>query len=203
MSDNPWVLLAALAVVGYVARLWWLDLAQARRGSPNPHALPGATPASALAIALAAGGAAILVGIETAGEYALGIVEQQTRITVLFGLYTLAAAFVEELIFRGFVIIDGRGRGTLIASAVLASLLFAVMHPYLWELRDGDLHWHTSGKAWFSTAMLFSGSLWFYFVRYWRLNPTWSLLPCIAAHFTKNLAVFGVKYAQGFVGGFW
>ena len=35
------------------------------------------------------------------------------------------------------------------------------------------------------------------------MNPTRSLLPCVAAHLAKNLGVVAVKYAQGFVGDWW
>jgi hypothetical protein len=29
------------------------------------------------------------------------------------------------------------------------------------------------------------------------------LLPCFVAHAAKNLGVFAIKYAEGFVGGWW
>jgi hypothetical protein len=38
-------------------------------------------------------------------------------------------------------------------------------------------------------------------VRFLPLNPTRSLLPSIAAHAAKNMGVFAIKYAQGFVTG--
>ena len=49
----------------------------------------------------------------------------------------------------------------------------------------------------------YPGSLWFYAVRFFPLNPTRSLLPCVAAHATKNLGVIALKYAQGFGDGWW
>jgi hypothetical protein len=51
--------------------------------------------------------------------------------------------------------------------------------------------------------MAFAGSLWFYTVRFFPLNPQHSLIPCIAAHLTKNLGVFGLKAALGFVSGWY
>jgi len=83
------------------------------------------------------------------------------------------------------------------------SLLFALLHPFLWEWKGDGLTAHFGGKAWFSTAAIFAGSLWFYTVRFFRLNPQRSLLPCIVAHATKNLGVLAIKYVQGFVGGWW
>ncbi len=202
-TDDPWVLLLLLGGSAYVGKLWLDDYRATRAGTPPKQPLPGATPSSAFAIVAAIVGALVLLAIETGGEYALGVVEQQSRITVLFGVYTLAAAFVEELIFRGFVVIENRGRAALVAGIVGASLLFALLHPFLWRWEDGQFSWQTDTKAWFSMTMVLAGSLWFYTVRFWKLNPTRSLLPCIAAHAAKNLGVFGIKYVQGFVEGWW
>lgn len=202
-QENPLLLLGLLVVTGYIATLWLDDYRAARRASPHPRALPGAVPASGGAIVLAVLGAVALLALETAGESALGLTEKQSTMTVLFGLYTLAAAFGEELIFRGFLVIDHRGRGALIAGVVGASVLFAALHPFLWQWRDGSLHVELGAKGWFSTAFVFASSLWFYAVRFWKLNPTRSLVPCIAAHLAKNLGVFVIKYAQGFVSGWW
>jgi membrane protease YdiL (CAAX protease family) len=204
MSDHsPLLLFVLLGGSAYVGKLWWEDLQAARAGRPAPRPLPGATLASRAAILLAAVGALVLLGIEVAGEYALGIVGQQREITVLFGIYTLAAAFVEELIFRGFIVVQHRGRAALIAGCIGASLVFAAIHPFLWEWKEGALTFQFTAKAWFSTAMIFAGSLWFHTVRFWSLNPTHSLLPCIAAHLAKNLGVFAIKAEQGFVVGWW
>ncbi len=202
-QDHPLVLVALLAVSGYVARLWWEDFRAARAGRPLARPLPGAVPAAPRAVALAALGGLVVVAGETAGEYALGIEDQQSRITLLFGLYTLAAAFVEELVFRGFVVVEGRGRAALVAGCVAASALFALLHPFLWRWDEGGLAWQGTTKAWFSTGAVFVASLWFYTVRFWPLNPTRSLLPCVAAHAAKNLGVLAVKAAQGHVSGWW
>lgn len=202
-QDNPLLLLALIGATGYVGRLWLNDWRAARRGEPAANALPGATPASSAAIGFAAAGALVLLALETYGEKALGIAGEQSRITALFGLYTLAAAFGEELIFRGFLVIENRGRGALIVGIFAASLVFAAAHPFLWQWRDGALSWHGGVKGWFSTAVVFAASLWFYTVRFCPLNRTRSLLPCIAAHAAKNLGVFAIKYAEGFVSGWW
>ena len=202
-QDNPW-LLAGLILAGAIVAKWWRDdFRAARRGASPPRAFPGATPASRTAMLVAAGGALILLAAETAGEHALGLTAQQSKMTGLFGLYTLVAAFVEELIFRGYLVIENHGRGALIAGIVGASLGFAFLHPFLWEWRDGALHFHGGAKAWFSTAASFMGSLWFYAVRFSPLNPSRSLLPCVVAHAVKNLGVIAIKYAQGFVSGWW
>lgn len=202
-QDSPLLLLGLLVATGYVAKLWLDDYRAAARGASVRSALPGAVPANTNAIALAVFGSLGLLALETAGESALGLTEQQSEMTVLFGLYTLAAAFGEELIFRGFLVIENRGRAALIAGVIGASVLFAALHPFLWQWRDGTLHIHLGSKAWFSTALVFASSLWFYTVRFWKWNPSHSLVPCIAAHLAKNAGVFVIKYAQGFVSGWW
>lgn len=202
-QDHPLMLLALLGLAAWVTRWWWQDLRAAQAERPSPRPLPGATPAAPRAMLYAAGGGLLIVAAETAGEYALGIENQQSRITLLFGLYTLAAAFVEELVFRGFLVVEGRGRIALLLGCIVASAAFALMHPFLWRWDAARLAWQATTKAWFSTGAIFAGSLWFYAVRFWSLNPSRSLLPCIAAHAAKNLGVLAVKAAQGHVTGWW
>lgn len=202
-SNNPWLLVIMIVAGAVVARWWWQDLRIARHGPAPARGFPGAAPAGGRAVTIAAAGALVLVALETAGESALGLAAQQSRMTGLFGLYTLVAAFGEELVFRGYLVIESRGRAALWAGIVGASLLFALLHPFLWEWRDGALHPQLNAKGWFSTGAVLAASLWFYAVRFVSINPTRSLLPCIAAHLTKNLAVLGIKAAQGFVSGWW
>jgi membrane protease YdiL (CAAX protease family) len=201
--DNPWLLAGMMLAGGAVAKWWHDDYQAARLGRPSPQAFPGATPAGGRALLIAAAGALVLLAAETAGEHALGLSDKQSRITVLFGLYTLVAAFGEELVFRGYLVVENRGRTILVTGIIGASLVFALLHPFLWHWEGGTLSFQGDTKAWFSTAAVFAGSLWFYAVRFLPMNPTRSLLPCFAAHVTKNLGVFAIKYAEGFVSGWW
>jgi membrane protease YdiL (CAAX protease family) len=201
--DNPWLLTGMIIAGGFVAKWWCDDYRATRQGNPVPQAFPGATPAGRLALLIAAGGALLLLAAETAGEQALGLTAKQSQMTVLFGLYTLVAAFGEELVFRGYLVVENRGRANLVAGVIGASLAFALLHPFLWTWEDSTLSFHGDTKAWFSTAAVFAGSLWFYAVRFLPMNPTRSLLPCFVAHLTKNLGVFAIKYAEGFVSGWW
>lgn len=57
----------------------------------------------------------------------------------MFGLNTLVAAFGEEVIFRGYLVVENRGRAALITGMIGASLGFALLHPFLWEWREGGL----------------------------------------------------------------
>lgn len=199
--DNPLVLLALIGVVIYVGYLWLGDYRAAQSGAPREGALPGATRAPARAIWLAVAGSVALLGIEVAGEYRLGIVDAQTTMTWLFALYALFAAFGEEVMFRGFVVVERRGRALLLASVVAGSLVFALLHGHWYESGDDGFRVLTDGKSLFSTTMLFLGSLWFYAVRFWGLNPQHSLIPCVAAHLAKNVGVIAVKLSQGHVSG--
>ncbi len=212
MTDNPLLILLTLGAAAYVFKLWLDDYRSTAEGDPPPGALPGATPAGTKAILVAIGGALIILGMEVGGEYALDIVEDQSEITVLFGIFMLSAAFFEELIFRGFLVVQNRGRVFLVGSIFFFSVVFTLAHPFLWEFESGEQGWRVwegslsfdpSLSAWFSTVIVFVNSLWFYTVRFYSLNSTRSLIPCFAAHFASNLGVFGVKGAQGFVTGWW
>jgi membrane protease YdiL (CAAX protease family) len=121
----------------------------------------------------------------------------------------LSAAVVEEIIFRGFLVIQKRGRFLLWLGIVSASVIFALLHQHLWKW-DGGWPWAGGNlivefnlKGCFSTAALFVGSLWFYAVRFARFNPQRSLLPCFAAHAAKNLGVIIIKLLQGHLVGAW
>lgn len=202
--NHPLLLLALLAGAGYLAKLWRDDVRALRSGRPNPAAFPGATPASLRACLIGVAGALVLVGLETFGEYQLGLVDAQSRVTALFAVYSiLGAPVIEEIIFRGWLVVDGRGRLALWSGIVAASLGFALLHPFLWAWDDAGWRLTVDAKGLFSTACAFVSSLWFYAVRFAPWNPSRSLLPCFAAHAARNAAVVGVKAGLGFVAGWW
>jgi len=192
-----------VGVTAYVFWLWLDDLRHTRAGTPKPGGFPGATTCSGLAVWLAVSGALTLLMLETAGEYALGVSQQQKDISAFYLLAMIAAAFGEELIFRGFLVVTSRGRAGLLLSILGFSALFALSHEFVWIWKDGGLIFDFSLKAWWSTAMVFAFSLWMYTSRFLPLNPKRSIIPCIAAHLVKNLGVFAIKFAQGHVTGWW
>ncbi len=195
MNDNPLPLLMIIAMGAFFARTWWLEMQGVR----------AARPAGARACVIAAAGALGILALETGGELALGLAEEQSRMTALFAAYTLVAAFVEELIFRGYVgdWVARRGRAGRAAAVCAASLIFAAIHPFLWSWEDGALVATLTPKAWLSFGAVFAASLWFYHCRFAGWNPSRSLLPCIIAHLAKNLGVIAIKGAQGFLVGWW
>lgn len=204
MNENPFALVMMIALGGYFAWLWWSDLSAVREGRLTAaQALPGATPASAGACVIAAAGALVILGAETWGEMALGLSDEQSKLTYLFAAYTLIAAIVEEIIFRGYVVVQDRGRAALIGGVLGASILFAAIHPFLWTWDDDGFAFTFTPKGWFSFVAVFAASLWFYACRFARWNPGRSLLPCFAAHLAKNAGVIAIKAAQGFLVGAW
>lgn len=201
---DPWLLLGLTGAGLYVAKLWWGDRQAAKRGAPAAGAFPGATEASGKAIGIAVAGALVIVALETAGERALGLDAEQSTMTWLFAAYAvLAAPVIEELIFRGWLVVERHGRAVMWAGALGASAAFAALHPFLWRWEDAGFELTLTAKGWFSTAAVLAASLWFYAARLGPWNPTRSLLPCFAAHAAKNLGVVAVKAATGFMGGLW
>jgi membrane protease YdiL (CAAX protease family) len=158
---TQWPLL--LLLIGgsvWVAARWVHDYRAARAGTPSGRLFPGATPASAGAVAIASLGALCILAAETGGEHVLGLSAEQSTVTGLFGLYSLVGApVIEEILFRGYLVIEHRGRALLWAGVVGVSFLFALLHPFLWEWHGMGLTDHFSAKAWFSTAVIFMTSL--------------------------------------------
>jgi membrane protease YdiL (CAAX protease family) len=206
MSESPILIIAVFAGALYLFKLWRDDMLAAAAGKPNPKALPGAVAAGPIALAIGAAGALVLVLVETAGEMALGVSAEQTDITGLFLLAMIGAGVLEEVIFRGYLVVQGKGRRMLVGSIIGFSLLFALLHyQYYIEIPDegGWLDFQVSfnAKAAWSLLLLFVNSLWFYYMRFSKWNPGHSLLPCFAAHVSSNLGVFIVKLMQGHVTG--
>ena len=198
MNENPLIILLYVGVAAYVGQIYWGDYKAIKSGEANAGAMPGAVAAPLGAFIIGTLGALLLLGVETGGEIALGLVDEQNEMVWFFVFAFIAAGVVEEVIFRGYLVIDNKGRSLLIASAVGFSLIFAIIHGHLWSREDG-FEWTLTGKASFSTAILFANSLWFYAVRFGPWNPKRALFPCMLAHAASNLGVFFVKWAQGFV----
>ena len=198
MNENPLMILLYVGVAAYVGQIYWGDYKAVKSGEANAGAMAGAVAAPLGAFIIGTLGALLLLGVETGGEIALGLVDEQSEMVWFFVFAAIAAGVVEEVIFRGYLVIDNKGRSLLIASAVGFSLIFAIIHGHLWSREDG-FEWTLTGKAFFSTAILFANSLWFYVLRFGPWNPKRSLFPCMLAHAASNLGVFFVKWAQGYV----
>lgn len=198
MAENPIMILLYLGIAAYVGKMYWGDYRAQKGGSYDANAMPGAFKTSAVAIGIALTGALVILGVETGGEVALGLVSEQSQMVWYMVFVIVAAGVVEEVIFRGYLVIEKHGTAVLIASCVGFSLIFAIIHAHLWSTEDG-FEWTFTAKAWFSTGILFANSLWFYACRFGPWNPTRSIFPCMIAHAMSNLGVFVVKLAQGYV----
>ena len=199
MSDNPVAILLYLGVAGYVLYLYLMDFRSTRAGNvADGNSMPGASamPASALIIGVCV--ALLILAVETSGEIVLGISSEQSQMAWYFLFASLAAGVIEEVIFRGYLVVSKRGRAALITSCVGFSFVFALIHGHLWSTDNGfDFTFTTKGV--FSTSILFFNSLWFYLVRFGPWNPTHSIFPCMLAHACSNLGVFIIKLFQGYV----
>lgn len=199
MSDNPVAILLYLGVAGYVLHLYLVDFRATRDGNITASSsMPGASamPVSALIIGVCV--ALLILAVETSGEIVLGVASEQSEMAWYFLFASLAAGVIEEVVFRGYLVISTKGKAALITSCVGFSFVFAIIHGHLWSADNGfDFIFTTKGV--FSTSILFINSLWFYLVRFGPWNRTQSIFPCMLAHACSNLGVFIIKWYQGFV----
>src|SRR4051812_23991196 len=176
--ENPLLVLVMLGTAWYIGKLWRDDLR-----SPHDRGLPGTTRASLASVIIPVAGLLGLLAIETAGEKVLGVSEQQSKMTWLFAVYSIGGApLFEELVFRGYLVIRGRGKAILWTSILLFSVGFALLHQFLWKWNAEGFSLTIDQKGLFSTAVVFATSLWLYAARFAPWNPTQSLLPCFLAH---------------------
>ncbi len=210
MSDQVFVSVTGAAAGILLLWLWLRDLRSNRvaESGETKQALPGAFPATIGTCVIASVGAIVIVLGISVVERVAGIEDQQSRIPYYYLLAMLGAAVTEEIIFRGYLIVRNKGRLMLVISACFFSLVFAAMHPYLWQHNieaPSGIEWVTSLRLRFSTyagistASIAILSLWYYYVRFFAKNPSNSLLPCFCAHACANLSVFIMKLVTGYV----
>ena len=192
------MILLYVGIAFYVGKMYWSDYKAQLGGEINPSALPGAFKTTAAAVVIGIVGSLVLLGIEAGGEIALGIAAEQSEVVWYLVITWICAGIVEEVIFRGYLVVDKKGTAALVVSCVGFSLIFALLHPHLWSLEDG-FHLTFTDKGLFTTSLLFANSLWWYACRFGPWNKTRSIFPCMIAHAASNLGVFFVKWAQGFV----
>ena len=201
MNESPFMVLLYVGVAAYVGYMYWGDY-QSNQASeqPDPRGMPGATSASWGLYGIGVIGALLILAAETGGEIALGITSEQSEMVWYFVFAILGAGIVEEVIFRGYLVVDSKGRAALVGSCVGFSLIFAIIHGHFWSNEEGQAFaWTFTTKAFFTTGILLANSLWFYALRFGQWNKNRSLFPCMLAHAASNFGVFAVKLAQGFV----
>jgi len=204
------MILLYLGIAAYVGSMYWGDYKSGRAEDPDAGAMPGATATSPVAILIAVVGALLILAVETGGEIALGVASEQSEMVWYFVFAIVAAGIVEEVIFRGYLVVDKKSTAALVASCVGFSLIFALIHFHVfsleypddvpwWKFWSAEIEWTLTSKAWFSTTILFANSLWFYACRFGPWNRSRSIFPSMIAHAASNLGVFFVKLVQGYV----
>ena len=198
MNEDPLIILIYCAIAIYIANIYRADIKAFVAGEPNVKALPGAKPTNGLLIFASVLGALVLLGNAVVGEYALGIVEAQSEMVWFFVFASISAGVIEEVVFRGYLVVQNRGRNALVLSCLGFSLVFALAHGYLWSMED-SFAWNFTVQGIFNTWILFFNSVCFYALRFGPWNANQSIVPSIIAHMVLNLGVFGVKLAQGYI----
>ena len=150
---------------------------------------PGTTAAPAAAHFAAASAMLLITVTESVVEIRTGVAGSQSVLTGVSLLSLLAAAVVEETVFRGFAAPSWLTGASLLGAVTAGSVVFALIHGFDPSTVHGRI----------SLAFAFVTSLGLYVARFNPLNPGRSLAPCYTAHIVRNLAVFGIKWAQGFV----
>lgn len=129
-SMNPVGVVLFVSVALWLAHMWRREAREFPQGGGG---LPGASACPARAICVAVAGTLILLALETWGEIRLGIADAQRDVSWLALPMFAAAAFTEEVIFRGYLVIERRGNAVKWASAIAFSLIFALLHDHLWN----------------------------------------------------------------------
>lgn len=198
MNEDPLIIAAYCGIALYIGHIYRTDIEAFCKGVPKARALPGAAPIPALLTIASVLAGIVLLGNAVIGEYALGLVEVQSEMLWFFVFASLSAGVIEELVFRGYLVLENKGRNALFLSCVGFSLLFALIHGHLWSTESG-FTWVFSVQAIYNTWILFFNSLFFYGLRFGPWNPQRSIIPSIIAHMVLNLGVFVVKWMQGYI----
>jgi len=181
--------------------LWGKEARSARlRAADAPEAFwPGAAPCAWQTAVLAGVGALLITLVESGLEIHLGVKDGQSTIPASFLLAMMGAAVVEEITFRGFAAPASLAGVRLLATILAGSLVFMLLHGHIVDFADGGLRVKDDPKSLVSAGSAFAVSCWLYLCRFNPLNPGRSLAPALVGHAVRNLAVFGIKDAQGFV----
>lgn len=179
-----YALLAAAVLTG-----WARETSRRSRTSAGEGFWPGTTRAPAAAHFAAAAAMLLITVAESVVEIRTGVAGSQSVLTGLSLLSLISAAVVEETVFRGFAAPGWLTGPSLLGAVTAGSVVFALIHGFDPSTVQGRI----------SLAFAFVTSLGLYVARFNPLNPARSLAPCFTAHIVRNLAVFGIKWAQGFV----
>ena len=150
---------------------------------------PGTSTTPVGSILIIVAGVLLITIAETCVEKRFGVTDSQSYLPAVYLFAMMGAAIVEETVFRGFAAPANLSGIKLLAVIFIGSLVFAFIHGF-------DI---TETKGQISTLFAFIVSIWLYVARFNPLNKNRSIAPCYWGHIVRNLAVFGIKWAQGFI----
>ena len=184
-QDDVLYSLGMFAVAAWLFKMWLSDTRNfVCTGTPAKGEFPGARPVSIKLAVFGAMCGVVLLAAITAAEIAGGGVEEQTKVSFMAIFSWTAAAFIEELIFRGYLIVQNKGKLLLWGSAILFSLIFALCHPFFWDfsipenggLAEASFTINLTEKAARDTIFVFLSSMVFYALRFCPQNKMRSLI---------------------------
>ena len=177
-------------LIGLGVGFAWFSEYQKRQSNPGPELFwPGTTRAPVSGILIIVSGILLLTIAETCAEIHFQVSAHQSVSSLHILGASIGAAIVEEMVFRGFVAPSPLRGIKLLGLIIVGSVIFSAIHGFDFSTVQGRI----------SLIATFFISVWLYLGRYNPLNPERSILPCLIGHVVRNLAVFGVKWAQGFV----
>ena len=184
-------------IIGLGVGFAWFSEYQKRKANPGPELFwPGTTRAPISGILIIVSGILLLTVAETCAEIHYQVTANQSVSNLHILGFTIGAAIVEEMVFRGFAAPSHLRGIKLLGLIIIGSFLFSIFHCINPETLQFSLN-TVQGRI--SLVATFFVSVWLYLGRYNPLNPERSILPCLIGHVVRNLAVFGVKWSQGFV----
>ena len=177
-------------IIGLGVGFAWFSEYQKRKANPGPELFwPGTTRAPISGILIIVSGILLLTVAETCAEIHFHVTAHQSVSNLHILGASMGAAIVEEMVFRGFAAPSELRGIKLLGLIIIGSSVFSVFHRFDFSTVQGRI----------SLVATFFVSVWLYLGRYNPLNPERSILPCLIGHVVRNLAVFGVKWSQGFV----
>ncbi len=168
---------------------WRREYTRRKKTGEGESFWPGTSTTPVASILIIVAGVLLITIAETCVEKRFGVTNSQSYLPAIYLFAMMGAAIVEETVFRGFAAPAHFTGGKLLTIIFIGSIVFALIHGF-------DVS-ETKGQI--STLFAFIISIWLYLARFNPLNRNRSMAPCYWGHIARNLAVFGIKWAQGFI----
>lgn len=166
---------------------WRREYTRRKKTGEGESFWPGTSTTPVASILIIVAGVLLITIAETCVEKRFGVTQSFLPAVYLFAM--MGAAIVEETVFRGFAAPAHFTGIKLLSVILIGSTLFALIHGFGISETKGQI----------STLFAFIISVWLYLGRFNPLNRNRSMAPSYWGHIVRNLAVFGIKWAQGFI----